>query len=55
MPPCIIVKSDGATLYATRDLAAAIYRKKTYDFVKSIYVVAYQQNLHIQGAGAYGL
>ena len=48
MPPCIIVKSDGATLYATRDLAAAIYRKKTYDFVKSIYVVAYQQNLHFQ-------
>lgn len=48
MPPCIIVKSDGATLYATRDLAAAIYRKNTYDFVKSIYVVAYQQNLHFQ-------
>ena len=48
MPPCIIVKSDGATLYATRDLAAAIYRKKTYDFVKIIYVVAYQQNLHFQ-------
>lgn len=48
MPPCIIVKSDGATLYATRDLAAAIYRKKTYDFVKSVYVVAYQQNLHFQ-------
>ena len=48
MPPCIIVKSDGATLYATRDLAAAIYRKKAYDFVKSIYVVAYQQNLHFQ-------
>ena len=48
MPPCIIVKSDGATLYATRDLAAAIYRKKIYDFVKSIYVVAYQQNLHFQ-------
>lgn len=48
MPPCIIVKSDGATLYATRDLAAAIYRKKIYDFVKSVYVVAYQQNLHFQ-------
>ncbi len=46
MPPCIIVKSDGATLYATRDLAAAIYRKQTYDFAKSLYVVAYQQNLH---------
>lgn len=48
MPPCIIVKSDGATLYATRDLAAAIYRKQTYDFVKSLYVVAYQQNLHFR-------
>lgn len=48
MPPCIIVKSDGATLYATRDLAAARYRKKTYDFVKSLYVVAYQQNLHFK-------
>ncbi|MDO4572312.1 MAG: arginine--tRNA ligase [Clostridia bacterium] len=48
MPPCIIVKSDGATLYATRDLAAAIYRKRTYDFEKSLYVVAYQQNLHFQ-------
>ncbi len=46
MPPCIIIKSDGATLYATRDLAAAIYRKKTYDFAKNLYVVAYQQNLH---------
>lgn len=48
MPPCIIVKSDGATLYATRDLAAANYRKTTYDFVKSLYVVAYQQNLHFR-------
>ena len=48
MPPCIILRSDGATLYATRDLAAAIYRKKTYDFVKSLYVVAYQQNLHFK-------
>lgn len=48
MPPCIILRSDGATLYATRDLAAAIYRKKTYDFVKSLYVVAYQQNLHFR-------
>ncbi len=46
MPPCLILKSDGASLYATRDLAAAKYRKKTYDFDKSLYVVAYQQNLH---------
>ena len=46
MPPCLILKSDGASLYATRDLAAAKYRKKTYGFDKSLYVVAYQQNLH---------
>ncbi|MEG2117435.1 MAG: arginine--tRNA ligase, partial [Clostridia bacterium] len=48
MPPCLIVKGDGATLYATRDLAAAEYRSKTYHFEKCLYVVAYQQNLHFQ-------
>jgi arginyl-tRNA synthetase len=48
MPPCIILKSDGATIYATRDLAAAMYRKKTYDFVKSIYVVGTPQALHFK-------
>lgn len=48
MPPCIILRSDGASLYATRDLAAAFYRKKTYDFYKCLYVVAYQQNLHFR-------
>jgi len=48
MPPCLILKRDGATLYATRDLAAAIYRKKTYDFHKCLYVVAYQQDLHFR-------
>ena len=48
MPPCLILKSDGSTLYATRDLAAAEYRKKTYDFYKCLYVVAYQQNLHFK-------
>ena len=48
MPPCLILKSDGSTLYATRDIAAAIYRKKTYDFDKCLYVVAYQQNLHFK-------
>ncbi len=48
MPPCLILKSDGSSLYATRDLAAALYRKKTYDFDKCLYVVAYQQNLHFQ-------
>jgi arginyl-tRNA synthetase len=48
MPPCLILRSDGASLYATRDLAAALYRKKTYDFEKCLYVVAYQQNLHFK-------
>ena len=48
MPPCLILKSDGASLYATRDLAAAIYRKNTYGFDKNLYVVAYQQNLHFK-------
>ncbi len=46
MPPCLILKKDGATLYATRDLAAALYRKDTYDF--DLYVVAYQQDLHFR-------
>ncbi len=48
MPPCIILKGDGASIYATRDLAAAIYRKKTYDFYKSIYVVGTPQALHFK-------
>ena len=48
MPPCIILKSDGSSLYATRDMSAAIYRKNTYDFYKCLYVVAYQQNLHFK-------
>ena len=48
LPPAIILKSDGTTIYATRDLAAAFYRKKTYDFHKCLYVVAYQQNLHFK-------
>ncbi len=48
MPPCIILKSDGSSLYATRDMAAAEYRKKTYNFDKCLYVVAYQQNLHFK-------
>lgn len=42
------MKADKATLYATRDIAAAIYRKNTYDFYKCLYVVAYQQNLHFK-------
>ncbi len=48
MPPCLILKKDGATLYATRDLAAAKYRQDTYHFDKCLYVVAYQQDLHFR-------
>ena len=48
MPPALIKKSDGSTLYITRDIAAAVYRKETYNFYKNIYVVASQQNLHFQ-------
>ena len=48
MPPALILRSDGATLYLTRDLAAAKYRKDTYNFDKSLYVVAYQQDLHFR-------
>lgn len=48
MTPAIITKSDGSSLYATRDIAAAIYRKQHYDFYKCIYVVASQQNLHFK-------
>lgn len=46
MPPCLILRSDGGTLYPTRDIAAAFYRKKTYNFDKCIYVTALDQNLH---------
>ncbi|WP_040205674.1 arginine--tRNA ligase [Neobacillus jeddahensis] len=48
LPPCLIKKSDGATLYATRDLAAALYRKENYDFVQSLYVVGHEQSLHFK-------
>lgn len=48
MPPCLITRSDGASLYATRDLAAADYRARTYHFNKCLYVVATQQNLHFR-------
>lgn len=46
MPPALVLKKDGSTLYTTRDLAAAIYRKKTYDFEKCLYVTAFDQGLH---------
>lgn len=48
MPPCIILKSDGATIYATRDIAAALYRHRTYNFDKNIYVVGTPQALHFK-------
>lgn len=48
MPPCLILKSDGTTIYATRDLAAIFYRKDTFHFDKCLYVVAYQQDLHFR-------
>lgn len=48
MPPALIKKSDGSTLYTTRDITAAFYRKEEYDFYKNIYVVASEQNLHFK-------
>ncbi len=48
MPPCLILKKDGSTLYATRDIAAAIYRKKKYNFDKCIYVTGAAQSLHFK-------
>ena len=48
MPPCLILKRDGATLYATRDIAAALYRMDTYHFEKCLYVVASHQELHFR-------
>ena len=48
MPPCLILKRDGSTLYPTRDIAAAVYRKGEYDFDKCIYVTSNQQILHFQ-------
>ena len=46
MPPCLILKRDGSTLYPTRDIAAAVYRKNEYKFDKAIYVTSAQQSLH---------
>ncbi|MDD5922250.1 MAG: arginine--tRNA ligase [Eubacteriales bacterium] len=48
MPPALITKSDGTSLYCTRDIATAVYRKETYDFYKNIYVVASQQTLYFR-------
>ena len=46
--PCMICKSNGASIYATRDLAAILYRARTYDFDKCLYVTSYEQNLHFE-------
>ncbi len=46
MPPCLILKRDGSTLYPTRDIAAAVYRKEHYHFDKAIYVTSAAQSLH---------
>lgn len=48
MPPCIIEKTNGSTTYATRDLAAIMYRARTYNFDKAIYVTSYEQILHFK-------
>ena len=48
MPPCIIEKSNGSTTYATRDLAAILYRARTYNFDKALYVTSYEQILHFK-------
>lgn len=48
LPPCIILKSDGTTIYASRDIAAILYRKRKYDFYKNIYVVGNPQALHFK-------
>ncbi|MCT8138046.1 arginine--tRNA ligase [Anaerobacillus sp. CMMVII] len=48
LPPCLIKKSDGATLYATRDLTAALYRQQQYNFEKTLYVVGQEQSLHFK-------
>ena len=48
MPPCLIIKLNGSTTYATRDLAAIMYRARTYDYDKAIYVTSYEQILHFK-------
>ena len=48
LPPCIILKSDGTTIYASRDIAAVLYRDKTWNFNRNIYVVGLPQQLHFK-------
>ena len=47
MPPCIVAKKDGSSIYATRDLAAILYRKATYNFDRCLYVTGLEQKLHL--------
>ena len=48
MAPCLILKNDGSSIYATRDIAAIFYRKETYNFVKCLYVTGQEQKLHFK-------
>ena len=48
MPPCLITKSDGGSIYHSRDIAAVLYRKKTYNFDKCLYVTGLEQSLHFK-------
>ena len=48
LPPCLVVKSDGTTIYASRDLAAVLYRHEEFNFYKNIYVVGLPQQLHFR-------
>ncbi len=48
MPPCLIIKADGTTIYTSRDIAAAFYRKRTFNFDKALYLTDYAQNLHFK-------
>ncbi len=48
MPPCLITKSDGSSIYHSRDIAAVLYRKKTYDFDRCVYVTGLEQSLHFK-------
>lgn len=48
MPPCLVTKKDGSSIYATRDLAALLYRHETYNFTKCLYVTGLEQQLHFK-------
>ncbi len=48
MPPCLITKKDGTSIYHSRDIAAVLYRKENYDFVKCLYVTGLEQSLHFR-------